>query len=140
MSTIVDIADAVVTTLNGASLSQAFTAERGYLVPRDLTDLDGLKVTVIPVSLLQFARDLGPRQTFDWGVGIIVQQRVALAGVDALMILVQEIISLFATQTLGNLRSRAIGVENQPIYDPAMLDTHGLFQSQIIVTFRETLS
>ena len=51
MSTVVDVADAVVTALNAGSFSQPFTAERAYLPCYELDDIKQLRVTVVPKTV-----------------------------------------------------------------------------------------
>lgn len=136
------ISDAVVAALNGATLSQSFTASRGYVIVLELPMLAGLKVTVIPAMVAVAAFDLSPRRSFDWSIGIAVQKRLpspAVEFVDPLMTLSQEIVDLFRPGAyLGDKATKVHGVEVMPACDPNKLDTQGLFESIITLTVRVT--
>lgn len=56
MATIIEIADAVVAELNGASFSQPVTAARHYQPTFDLQDMTELHVSVVPRSLASMAK------------------------------------------------------------------------------------
>jgi len=141
MAVLIDIPDAVVAVLNGATLSQIFTAERTYLSILDLNTLDGLQVFVSP-SMLTISRfDLAPRQAFLPQVQIGIRQRVSLApaDVDPLIILTQEIIELFRPVLLLGTRAKLQSIENTPAYDPMALDEKHVFLTTILLTFQVTL-
>lgn len=134
----INIADAMVVVLNGATLSQSFTAERRWLVVLELPTVAGLKVTVIPAMVAIKAFDLR-RRAFDWSIAIAVQKRVSSpdpADVDPLVLLVQEIIDLFQPGAyFADKKANVQSIEATPLYSPDKLDTQGLFESLITVTF-----
>jgi hypothetical protein len=135
---IVIISDAVVDVLNAATLSLPFEVERAYDVTRNLRST-GVKIAVLPETLAVSAPDLMPRKYFDWQVAIWVQQVATtdVADIDPLMLLVQEIIILFAFKPLpGVLYARCIGVENNPPLNHEHLHTKGMFTSGALLTFR----
>jgi hypothetical protein len=142
MSDAVAIADAIVGLLNGASLSPAFTAARGYVLVGDLSTAAGLRVTVIPATLAVEAIDLKPRRAFDWEIAIAVQQRLPSArpeNVDPLMLLVQRIIDLFVPgEYIADHLARLMGLTCVPVFDPERLDTQGMFTSIVTVVARVT--
>ncbi len=144
---IVDIADAVVEALNGASLSQTFTAERAYVPIHSLPDLTTLKVTVVPSGLssnllnrkganqFDFVIDIGIQQTF--GQGNMTNAEV-VAACDPLMFLAEEIADLFrdGSSLAGYTSAHAVTVENQPIFAPHHIEEQRVFTSIISLTFR----
>ena len=139
-SVLIEIADAVTAALNGASLSQPFTAERVYVTPIDLVELAALTVTVAPSLLAVRASDLGPRHAREPEIAVMVMERTSgvVAREDALMTLTEEIVDLFATRPLAGTQARNIGVELRPAFDQVACDTEGLFASLILLTFRLT--
>ena len=94
---IVNIADAIVTSLNGATFSQSFTAVRSYNAEAELTDLDTLHVTVIALKDDGQAETRGS-STHDYTINIGIQKKPATisnANVDPLVYLTQEIADHF---------------------------------------------
>ena len=141
MAVVIDIADAVAARLNGATLSQVFTAERTYLSILDLNTLDGLQVFVSPAMLTVSRFDLGSRQAFLPQIQIGIRKRVSLdpADVDPLIILTQEIIELFRPVLLPGTFARLQSIENTPAYDPMALDEKHVFLTTILLTFQATI-
>ena len=141
MAIIIDIADAVVARLNGASLSQVFVAERTYLSILNLETLNGLQVFVSPAMLTVSRFDLATRQAFLPQIQIGIRQRVTLAteDVDPLVVLTQEIIELFRPVLLPGTFAKCQGIENTPIYDPMFLDEKHVFLTTILLTYQVTL-
>lgn len=147
---VIEIADAVVAELNGATLSMPFTAERRY-VPRfklrknqpgegaDLPDLETLRVSVVPRGLS--AATLARRShDFDYLVDVAVQKRLEddePATVDPYMRLPEEIIDLFRGGTLSGLDAKCVAVANEPIYAPEHLNDSNVFTSVVTLTFRK---
>jgi hypothetical protein len=143
-STTIQIADAVVTAINGAALSQSVLAERHYLPEFNLADLDQLRVSVIPAETEQTVADRTRDQT-DYTIHVAIQKRVAkqsppgldTQAIDALLLLVEEIGDLFRHQSLATTPvARWVKTENRPIYDPKHLNEHGQFTSLLALTFR----
>lgn len=125
MSTVTDIADAVVTMLNDASeLGQDFTAVRWYQVPRDRKDLAELQVSVVPATWKgsphsrstsdnEYAIDIGIQKAFTSATAADIN-----AELDPLMTFVEAIVDLFHMEAIGETGSRCMDFENDPIYDP----------------------
>lgn len=142
---IVDIADAVVAVLNGASLSQSFTAVRYYVPVHDLRDLVDLTVSVVPASLTSAILTRSNLASTDYVIHIGIQKVIgqgpmtnaqALAAVDPLMQLVQEISDLFNGKPLvGYTAADCMSVENDPIYAPQHMDQQRVFTSVLALTF-----
>lgn len=101
---ILTIADAVVTAINAASLSQSVTAVRSYIATRELSDDSGLTVTVMPAADAA-KRDSRKSSQHHFTLHVGVQQKVAdktNATIDPLMLLTQEMADLFLYQRAGN--------------------------------------
>jgi hypothetical protein len=131
-----DVLEGVRAAIQGATLSLPFTASRAYVVPRDLADVEGLEVTILPDVATIASRDLkSPR--YEWGVAVVVQTRISNptnAEIDPLTAFVKELADLLAFRRLGSVQ--CVGVELRPVCDPAALDEKGLFSSTIYFTFR----
>lgn len=144
-ASVIAVADAVVAALNGAGLSQPFTAERQYAPKFDIEDLDTLQVTVVPSTLTVTPLARG-HDDYEYLVHVAVQKRLARTATtdaavrsagDALMTLVEEVVDLFrAGGDFGG--ARWVGVENAPIYDPDHLYNKQTFTSLVGLRFRES--
>jgi hypothetical protein len=145
-ATSIQIADAVVTVLNGATLSQPVTAARYYLPEFDLKEMDELHVSVVPAEMDEEIADR-TRDRAEYKIHIAVQKRVAkqdppgldTAAIDGLMRLVEEIDNQFRHKPLAGFeQAHWTKTENKPIYDPKHLKEHGQFTSLLVFTFRVT--
>jgi len=139
MSTVVNVADAVVASLNGAAFSQPVTAERKYLPAVDLAELATLHVTVVPraVSITTATRD---SSYFDCTIDVGVQKKVNpddLAELDALVNLAQEIVDHLRMRQLDAMPYAAwLSIANDPVFAPEHLDQERAFTSVVSVTYR----
>lgn len=143
---IVSIADAVTAALNGASLSQSFTATRVYVPVHTLRDLADLTVSVVPASIEGSIIDRSGRNlnTVDIHVGVqkvIGQGQMTDAQINAacdqLMLLAEEIGDLFTGQQLASTPvTRCIDAKNIPIYSPPHIDEKRVFLSLVTLSFR----
>ena len=102
---IVNITDAVVSRLNGASLSLEFTAVRKYLSVLTLPETQTLQVVVVPARRNS---ELGGRggTRHEYQVDVVVQKKIdpdKLTEPDQLMVLVQEIEDLFRFEALDSI-------------------------------------
>ncbi len=143
-STTIRIADAVVSVLNGATLSQPFTAERHYLPEFDLKEMDTLHVSVVPAELDEEIADR-TRDRAEYKIHVAIQKRVVksdgtgldMVAIDALMRLVEDIDDLFRHKPLAGYEdAHWVKSENKPIYDPKHLKEHNQFTSLLVLTFR----
>lgn len=137
MSLITDIADEVITELNEATLSQAFTAERRYAPIFDLEEMTDLKVSVVPRSKTSSAGTRAQRE-FTVEIDIAVQKKVPaedLTTPDALMTLVEEIADLFRMKRLTTSRAAWTAEANDPIFLPGHIRRLGQFTSVLTLTF-----
>jgi hypothetical protein len=138
MATIIDIAEAVVAELNGASFSQPVTAERLYAPQFELAEMTTLHVSVVPRGLSSASLDRS-RDTFQYQIDLAVQQKVDQANppLDALMTLVEEIADHFRAGSLASFTAaRCSDVVNEPVFAPEHLTELGQFTSVITLTFK----
>lgn len=139
MSTIIDIADAVVASLNAGVFSQQFTAHGRYRPVMDLPQLQTLHVTVVPrdVTITSAGRNCVQR---DCRIDIAVQKKVDqedLAEIDSLMNLMEEIIEHFQEHRLDDYPDAGlVRIENAPIYSVEHMDQHQVFTSVVTLTYR----
>jgi len=143
----VAIAKAVVTALNGATLSETFTAVRSYAPYTDIKDLTDLTVKVfsgdwVPTPIArkmtdnEFLVDIGIQQKLTAGLNTDAE---ICAFCDPLVYLVQQIVDLFQMEPLQGYSTAACMVtQPAPVYDPEEIRTQRVFTSVIRITFRET--
>ena len=147
MSMIVDIADALVTLLNGETFSQTFTAVRKHLPQYKLAQMDTLHVTVVPkTEVISAGGGTRASQQFDYEIDIAIQQRF---GDDAseesaefveLMDLREELIDFLRGRDIGTTGTSPIGrwtaITNEPIYAPEHMAQMRQFTSLLTVSYR----
>ena len=137
-SMLVQIADAVVTELNAATLSQPFTAHRFYLPLFDLGEMKDLHVSVVPksVTVQPAGRTL---LQHDYSIDVAVQKKAApddTSTIDVLMVLVEEIAAFFKLRSLEGLPGTWVKTEHAPVYSPEHMEQYRQFTSVITLTFR----
>ena len=140
MAVIIDIADAVVTELNGGTFSQAFTAERHYKPVFELPEMKTLHVTVVPKGIETRLATRGLLQ-HDYQIDVAVQKKLSAgaadnAEIDALMGLVEEIADFFKGRNLDSAGAVWVATENTPVYSPEHLSELRQFTSVLTLTFR----
>jgi len=139
VSVILDIADAVVASLNAGSFTLEFEAERKYQPVFELQDMQTLHVSVVPKSLAitTAARDSG---FFDVAIDIGVQKKVNAdqpAELDALMNLVEQIADHLRMKRLDDAPNAAwLAIANEPVFAPEHLEQWRQFTSVLTVTYR----
>lgn len=139
MARTIDIADAVVTALNGHSFSQEFTAVRAYRPTFDLKDMTHLHVTVVPKAVELSTAGRGLAQS-DVQIDVGVQKKLSAVDedtteIDALMDLVQEIADFVrATGRFGE--AAWVRTENAPVYSQEHLAELRQFTSVLTLTLR----
>jgi hypothetical protein len=139
VSVILDIADAVVASLNAGAFALEFEAARKYQPVFELQDMQTLHVSVVPKSLAitTAARDSG---FFDVAIDIGVQKKVNAdesAELDALMNLVEQIADHLRMKRLDDAPNAAwLGVANEPVFAPEHLEQWRQFTSVLTVTYR----
>ena len=139
MTSIINIADALVTALNGHSFSEPFTAARAYRPAFDLKDMTDLHVTVVPhgIEMSMLGRNVVQD---DVQIDLAVQKRLSAPEsedneIDALMALVREITDFVRStgQFAGAVWTRT---ENVPIFSPEHLGELRQFTSVLTLTLR----
>ena len=115
-ASIVDIADAIVVSLNGASLSMPLTAVRKYALQADLPEMKDLHVTVVPVG----TADTGPgsrgQRQVDHQISLVFQKHIDDdADVDGLLLLVQEASDFLYGRRLSE--ATCMATANEPLLD-----------------------
>ena len=141
MSIAVDIADAVVATLNAASFSRPVTAERAYLPRYELSEMRDLRVTVVPKQMATTTASRGAASR-DVTLDVAVQQKLAPGSSerdqnDELMVLSEQIAEHLRTATLvGQPGAKWVRSEHTAIYAPEHLEQMRQFTSVVSVTYR----
>ncbi len=138
MSVVIDIADAVVTELNGHEFSIEFEAVRRYQPVFDLKDTKDLLVSVVPRSKRTETASRGSVQdTVE--IDVAVQQKIPQGDndvPDALMDLVEEISDFFKQRRLTEYPKAAWSeVENEPVFHPGHIRRLGQFTSVLTLKF-----
>jgi hypothetical protein len=139
LSTVLNVADAVVAQLNTATLSQPVQAERLYVPNFDLQDMQDLRVTVVPRELHVRGLDRG-RNSYEAEIDLAVQKKFKkgdAAEIDPLVAFVEEIADLFRLKRLasfpGAIWSRT---DHQVLYSQEHWDQLRQFTSLLTLTFR----
>lgn len=142
MSTIIDIADAIVTELSAGAFSKPLQAVRHYKPTFDLQEMKDLHVSVVPRGVELSGASRSMAQT-DVQIDIGIQQKLPAdaagdqAEIDALMRLVEEIADFFRTHRLTGFPNASwLKTENKPIYSPEHLEQLRQFTSVLTLTFR----
>jgi len=141
VSITVNIADAVVATLNEGTFSQPIAAERSYLPRYELSELQDLRVTVVPKEMSTTTASRGAASR-DVALDVAVQKKLgapdgAQAEQDALMSLSEEIAEhLRTTSLVGQPGAEWVRTEHTAIYAPGHLEQMRQFTSVASVTFR----
>lgn len=137
MSTLTALADAVKDSLNNASFSMSFTAQRLHQPSFDLAELATLRVSVVPKSETIATASRG-NSFFDCAVDVGVQKKVADdAEVDALLDLVEEVTDHLRLKRLDGFPSAAwLSIEHEPVVAAEHLDQNRQFTSVLSVTYR----
>jgi len=140
-SAVVEVADAVVTALNAATLSQSFTATRLYILVDELKNFTSLRVSVIPqaMEVTNISRDESQEI---YRIDIAIQKKLTDADdkdeVDTMMLLVEEVCDLLIrTRPSGHPAAIARNFENDPIYSDEHLRELRQFTSVVTFIFRE---
>lgn len=139
MSTLIDIADALVASLNAGLFSQPFKAERKYQPSFELPELQALQVCVVPRSVA-IATATRESSYFDCAIDVGVQKKVnpdEPAELDGLMTLVEEIADHLRQHRLEDAPQAAwLSIENEPAFAAEHLDQQRVFTSVLTVNYR----
>jgi hypothetical protein len=137
-ATILKLADAIVTELNGGTFSQSFTAQRHYQPIFELPDMSQLHVSVVPLALSsqQVSRSKTANQ---YQVDIGIQQKGDMSQVwlDGLMQLVEEMADFLQARSLAGFpQARCLDVTNAPVYALEHLEELRQFTSVLTATYQ----
>ena len=139
MPLITQVAEAVISELNGATFSLPFTAVRSYLPRSELAELKTLKVTVVPSALSVVTASRGQTQQ-DVAIDVAVQQKLTgehNTDLDPLLALAEEIAAHFRGKRLASFPNAVwVKTEFKPIYAPDHIDQLRTFTSVVTLTFR----
>lgn len=137
MSTIIDIADAVVAHLNAGSFSQPVSAQRIYQPAFTLEELTDLRVSVVPrsTSITTASRD---SSTFECSVDVGIQKKIGEENeIDGLLDLVEELAGHLRLKRLPGAPDAAwVGIAHEPVVSTEALNEHRAFTSVLAVTYR----
>jgi hypothetical protein len=147
---IIEIADAIVTQMNLASWSQAFTMVRKYLPNYTPTELETLRVTAMVMQQATGLLNRGKRQTL-MAIDVGIQKRVDAsdaATLDSLAHLSEEITNYWACDATNKGRRGVTGqatvwvtkATNDPIYSVEDLKNRGLFFGHVTLELIEVLN
>ncbi len=137
MSVITDIADAVTESLNSGSFSETFTAERLHQPSFELTELQTLRVSVVPKSV-EIRNASRQHSFFDCAIDVGLQQKVDDdARVDELLVLAEEIADHLRLKRLDDYPQAAwVAIEHDPVVASEHLDQHRQLTSVLTVIYR----
>jgi len=141
VSTIIDIADAVTAELAAGTgdLSQSFTPQRSVLPDFELSDLQDLRVTVVPraVEITGSSRTMSQH---DVQIDVGVQKKLGTdldTEVAELVGLVEEIAGFLQRRPLSAAPQACwVRTANEPVYAPDHLAEKRLFTSVLTLTYR----
>jgi len=139
MKLALDIADAIVTELNGGSFSEPLTVSRRVLPEFELADLKALTVTVVPKSV-QIANITRDSSSFEVAIDIGVQQKIGKdtdTEVTRLSGIVTEVVGFLNRRKLAGFPAAVfVSIANEPVYAPEHLSEKRLFTSILTLTYR----
>jgi hypothetical protein len=138
-SKLLAIADAVVSTINGASLGQPLNAERLFLPQFELQEMNVLRVVVVPKDEERKPITRTAKQaTYRVDVGVL--KKVAstdAAEIDPLCALAANVAALFDGKRLAALPEAVCTVaKTEPVYSVEHLEQLRQFTSVIVLTFK----
>ena len=142
MSLALTIANAVKTELNSApagSFEIEFTAETKLIPAYELSELQTLKITVVPKTV-SIAASTRSQSQYDISVDIGIQKRVGKNVEEdslPLLKLADDISDYLRNQTLADAPwAKFLSVTNDPIYDPGLLIEKRTFTGVLTLTYR----
>lgn len=134
----VEIVDALVTYLNGLSLSQTYTAEKKLIVTEDLHDLQDLHVYVMPATLASVVSTRNSSEETHTVYVTITRAAENDAALEEMLGFKQEIADALRLQIVtGTTGSyKYLGQENNPQYSNELAMTKALFMSVIQIRYK----
>lgn len=139
MSTIVNLADAVVSELNSEEWSLPFAARRLYRPRFAPVDLKTLQVSVVPRALLMEGANR-TEDSYQYQIDVAIQQKLdaeTVEEIDLFVGLVEEIARHFRWRRLAAMPTAlCVKVENEPVYAIEHLEELRCFTSILTLSFR----
>lgn len=139
MTTIIDIADAVVTELSSGSFSLSFVPQRRVLPEYELSGLNSLLVTVVPRGV-EITGSSRSTSQLDYQIDIGIQQKVGKnvdSDVATLVTFADEVMKFMLRRVLSGVPSaRWLQLVHEPIYSPDHLADRLTFTSVMTLTYR----
>lgn len=140
----VQIADAVKSLIQTATLSLDFVIERAWVETRHrdvMRETDPVFVIVVPRTLNVYAFDLKPRTALEWEIAVWIDRVVKtdVADCDPVALFMEEVVTLLAAQRdleIPSGRARCIRIEPHPAYDSVQLLDVRVFRSVFLATYR----
>jgi len=142
-SRLIDLADLLVTHINGGSYSDSFTAERAIVPEYSLKDIADLTVCVLPVGMsIETIRRGNDANVLNIDVLVLKKLDCSTTAtrdseIDDMMVIMEELadrIRVYTPAASGSLMSS----EFMPIYDPEYLETYngffGVIRTQFLVS------
>ena len=138
-SKLLGIADAVVATINSASLSQTVNAERLFLPQFDLQEMNVLRVVVVPKE--EERKPLSRKikeAAYSVDVGVLKKVKSAEASeVDPLCVLVAEIAMAFDGKRLDSIpEAFCMVAKTDPVYSVEHMEQLRQFTSVLTLSFK----
>jgi hypothetical protein len=135
MSKLIDIADAIVASLNGVLFDPPFEAARVYQPNFTLPELQTVQVSVVPKSIVITNASRAESQ-FEYAIDVGVQQKIdGEASVDDLMALVEAIVDHLQRKAMAD--ATWVSISNEPVFGEQNLDEQRVFISVVTVTYRD---
>lgn len=135
---IIDLADELVTQINGNTFETAITATRHYIARVELKDADSIKCFVVPRSMTE---ELAGRKTLRevYEVDVAILKRFSTesnVNIDLMMELVQEVRDFLSFKKLTSVAGTVwAGSQVDPLWIPEHLENNRQFTSVIRVTY-----
>ena len=139
MKLAIDIADAIVTELDGNTFSEPLVVTRRVLPEYEIAELKALTVTIVPKSV-QINNITRQSSSFDVAIDIGIQQKIGKdtdTEVARLSDVVSEIVSFLNRRKLADMSGAIfLSIANEPVYAPEHLSEKRLFTSIVTVTYK----
>ena len=139
MKLAIDIADAIVTELDGNIFSEPVVVTRRVLPEYEIADLKALTVTVVPksVGINNITRQ---SSSFEVAVDVGIQQKIGKdtdTEVARLSDMVTEIVAFMNRRKLTNQPAAVfVSIANEPVYAPEHLSEKRLFTSIVTLHYK----
>lgn len=136
--TAIDLANAVVTSLNEDTYSMNFTAVMSLFPFYEIKDLSTLRVTVMPKNL-EITRVTRSSSEFNYEIDIAVQKVVDLSDNSSLINLAKLALSIasnFKNKIYSNLGAACFGQNVNPIFSTEHIQPPSVFTSIVTLKFK----